>query len=176
MDHFEHELTELRQEKDQFFKTNADSPIPAEHRSTFKGLVYYSIDKAYRVLARLQRSERPVPILISTSTGEQQSYLKYGSIEFHLTGRPFRLIVYKSSEDPFSRSMFIPFSDETSGSETYGSGRYLDIEEEGGDEYDLDFNLAYNPYCAYNDHYTCPIPPRESRLSIKVLAGEKNYK
>jgi len=87
-----------------------------------------------------------------------------------------RLFVYKSAEDPFARSLFIPFSDETSGSETYKAGRYLDLEEQGGDDYELDFNLAYNPYCAYNDQYTCPIPPRENKLPIRILAGEKNYK
>jgi len=102
--------------------------------------------------------------------------VKYGRVEFDLNGMRLRLVVYKSAEDPFARSLFIPFSDETSGRETYGSGRYLDLEEQGGDDYELDFNLAYNPYCAYNDQYTCPIPPRENRLPVRILAGEKNYK
>jgi uncharacterized protein (DUF1684 family) len=73
-------------------------------------------------------------------------------------------------------SLFIPFRDKTSGSETYSSGRYLDLEESGGDEYELDFNKAYNPYCAYNMSYTCPVPPRENILPVMISAGEKNYR
>ncbi len=97
-------------------------------------------------------------------------------MKFEVQGNRLQLIVYKSAEDPFARSLFIPFSDETSSSETYGAGRYLDSEEHGGNDYDLDFNFAYNPYCAYNDGYTCPIPPRENRLPIRITAGEKKYK
>lgn len=97
-------------------------------------------------------------------------------MEFGLGDSRFQLTVFKSAEDPFTRSLFVPFSDQTSGSETYGSGRYLDIEEQGGDSYELDFNLAYNPYCAYNEEYTCPIPPKENRLPVRIAAGEKNYK
>src|SRR5207249_11236273 len=86
------------------------------------------------------------------------------------------LPIYKSAEDPYSRSLFIPFSDETSGRETYAAGRYLDLEEQGGDDYELDFNMACNPYCAYSEEYTCPLPPAENKLSVRILAGEKNYK
>ena len=114
--------------------------------------------------------------MVVTSKGTKQAYMKHGTFTFQLQGAKLRLFVYKSAEDPFARSLFIPFSDETSGSETYKAGRYLDLEEQGGDDYELDFNLAYNPYCAYNDRYTCPIPPRENKLPIKILAGEKNYK
>ena len=166
----------LREEKDHFFKADLDSPLPPEERPTFKGLKYYPPDEAYRVPARLERLDKPDPALIITSTGSRQSYLKYGTLRFEIGGVRLELKAYKSTEDPFARSLFVPFSDETSGSETYGSGRYLDLEESGGDEYQLDFNLAYNPYCAYNSNYTCPIPPRENRLRVKILAGEKNYK
>ena len=114
--------------------------------------------------------------MVVTSKGTEQAYMKHGTFTFQLQGMTLRLAVYKSAEDPFARSLFIPFSDETSGAETYNAGRYLDLEEQGGDDYQLDFNLAYNPYCAYNDQYTCPIPPRENKLPVKILAGEKNYK
>jgi uncharacterized protein len=170
------ELLKIRQEKDEFFKTDPDSPILQEDRATFKGLNYFSPDPAYQVSARLERSDQPEPLFITTSKGSRQSYLKYGKFEFQIRGARLRLTVYKSAEDPFARSLFVPFSDATSGSETYESGRYLDLEEDGGDEYELDFNLAYNPYCAYNDQYTCPVPPQENRLPVKILAGEKNYK
>jgi uncharacterized protein (DUF1684 family) len=102
--------------------------------------------------------------------------LKFGLFTFEVEGQHLKLIAYKSVEDPYARSLFLPFSDETSGHETYAAGRYLDLEEQGGDDYELDFNLAYNPYCAYNEDYTCPVPPFENKLSVKILAGEKNYK
>jgi uncharacterized protein len=176
VDPYEQQIDTLRREKDEYFRGDLDSPIPLEKRSTLRGLNYYPPGKRYLVSARLERFDKPEPILIQTSTGSRQSYVKYGRLEFDLNGTILRLIVYKSAEDPFSRSLFIPFSDETSGGETYGSGRYLDLEEQGGDDYELDFNLAYNPYCAYNDQYTCPIPPRENMLPVRILAGEKNYK
>ena len=86
------------------------------------------------------------------------------------------MTVYKSAEDPYAPGLFLPFSDETSGHETYATGRYLDLEEQGGDDYELDLNSAYNPYCAYSEDYPCPVPPVENRLPVKILAGEKNYK
>lgn len=176
IDRYEHELDDLRREKNDFFRTDLDSPIPSEQRSTFKGLNYFPPDTNYKVQARLERLDKPEPVLITTSTGSRQSYVKYGTIRFTILGIQLRLTVYKSAEDPFAISLFIPFSDQTSGSETYDAGRYLDLEEDGGDDYDLDFNLAYNPYCAYNDQYTCPIPPPENKLLVKILAGEKKYK
>ncbi len=172
----ENEITGFRREKNIYFRDDPDSPIPTDKRANFKGLNYYSPDPAYRVKARLSRYDRPEPTTVVTSKGTMQAYLKHGTFGFQLQGVKLRLFVYKAAEDPFARSLFIPFSDETSGSETYKSGRYLDLEEQGGDEYELDFNLAYNPYCAYNDQYTCPIPPRENKLPVKILAGEKNYK
>lgn len=86
------------------------------------------------------------------------------------------MIVYKSVEDPYARSLFLPLSDETSGHETYAVGRYSDLEEEARDDYELDFNIAYNPYCAYGEDYARAVPPVENRLLVKILAGEKNYK
>ncbi len=176
MSRSDHDVVELRQEKDQYFKTDLDSPIPPEQRSTFKGLNYYPPEKGYRVSGRLERLDKPEPVLIATSTGTRRSYLKYATMKFEVQGNRLQLIVYKSGEDPFARSLFIPFSDETSSSETYGAGRYLDLEERRGDDYDLDFNFAYNPYCAYSDRNTCPIPPSENRLPIRIAAGEKKYK
>ncbi len=172
----ESQITGFRKEKDIYFRDDPDSPIPADKRANFKGLIYYSPDPTYRVKARLDRYDRPEPTMVVTSKGTEQAYMKHGTFTFQLQGMTLRLAVYKSAEDPFARSLFIPFSDETSGAETYNAGRYLDLEEQGGDDYQLDFNLAYNPYCAYNDQYTCPIPPRENKLPVKILAGEKNYK
>src|SRR2546429_9786608 len=114
--------------------------------------------------------------MMATSTGPRQAYLRYGALAFEMEGRSLKLIVYKSAEDPYARSLFIPFSDETSGRETYAAVRYLDLEGQGSDDYELDFNPAYKSYCAYGEQYTCPIPSIENKLPVKILAGEKNYK
>src|SRR5256712_13979001 len=106
----------------------------------------------------------------------RQAYLRDGAFAFRIQGRSLKLVVYKSAEDPYARSFFIPFADETSGRESYAAGRYLDHEEQGGDDYESDCNNAYNLYFAYSEEYTCPIPPVENKLSVKILAGEKNYK
>lgn len=176
MSQFIEQIMTFRDEKDQFFRTDLDSPLLPEERPIFKGLKYYPPDESYRLSARLEPLDKPGPLMIVTSKGALQPYLKYGTFRFEINKAKLELKAYKSTEDPFARSVFVPFSDETSGSETYGSGRYLDLEESGGDEYEIDFNLAYNPYCAYNPNYTCPVPPKENRLQVKILAGEKNYK
>ncbi len=173
---FEQEVLSLRVDKDSFLKNDIDSPIPPNERANFKGLNYFPPDPGYRVSSKLERFDTPKHITMATSTGTQQAYLRYGAFAFRIQGRSLKLVVYKSAEDPYARSLFIPFSDETSRHDTYSAGRYLDLEEQGGDDYELDFNMAYNPYCAYSEGYTCPIPPAENKLPVKILAGEKNYK
>jgi uncharacterized protein (DUF1684 family) len=173
---FGQEVLSLRVDKDSFFRKDMDSPIPSSDRSSFKGLNYFPPDEGYRVSSKLERFDSPKHIVMATSTGTRQTYLRYGAFTFEIKGRSLKLIVYKSAEDPHAQSLFLPFSYETSGHETYAAGRYLDLEELGGDDYELDFNMAYNPYCAYSQDYTCPVPPVENRLPVKILAGEKNYK
>jgi uncharacterized protein (DUF1684 family) len=173
---FQQEVLSLRADKDSYLRNDMDSPIPPNERPNFKGLKYFPPDQGYRVTSKLERFDMPKQIMIATSTGRRQAYLRYGAFTFEIEGRSLKLIVYKSTEDPYARSLFVPFSDETSGRETYAAGRYLDIEEQGGNDYEMDFNMAYNPYCAYSEEYTCPIPPVENKLPVKILAGEKNYK
>jgi uncharacterized protein len=173
---FEQEVISLRADKDSFLRNDVDSPIPPSERPNFKGLNYFPPDDSYRVASKLERFDTPKLIAIATSTGVQQTYMRYGALTFEIKGTSLKLFVYKSAEDPYARSLFIPFSDATSGSETYAAGRYLDLEEQGGDDCELDFNMAYNPYCAYSEEYTCPVPPVENRLPVRILAGEKNYK
>jgi uncharacterized protein len=173
---FAQEVMALRADKDSFLKNDIDSPIPPKDRPNFRGLNYFPPDQSYRVASRLERFDSAKPIMMATSLGTRQAYVKYGALTFKIGESPLRLVVYKSAEDPYARSLFVPFSDGTSGLETYAAGRYLDLEEQGGDNYELDFNLAYNPYCAYSEEYTCPIPPAENKLPVRILAGEKNYK
>ena len=126
---FEQEISSARAEKDGYFRDDPDSPIITSQRSQFKGLNYYPPDLAYKTKARLERFDKPDHVIIITSKGSQQAYVKYGTFSFELKGKRLELFVYKSTEDPFSRSLFVPFSDATSGNETYNSGRYLDLDE-----------------------------------------------
>ncbi len=170
------EVQRIRKEKDSYFGADSDSPIPEEERALFKGLKYFPPNADYQVKAHLSKFEKPEVITMATSKGTIRQYLKYGLFQFELHGRKQQLHAYKAADDPTDHSLFVPFTDETSGKESYGAGRYLDIENQKRDDYILDFNLAYNPYCAYNEDYVCPVPPRENKLPIAVRAGEKNYK
>lgn len=165
------QIEEFRQQKDRSFREDNDSPLLPEDRAEFRGLKYFPVDTSYAIKVKLQKYPNPETVKMLTSTGEQRDYLRYGYFEFTLAGKQCRLDVFKL---PNTRHLFIPFRDSTSGQETYGAGRYLDLEE-GADAYTLDFNLAYNPYCAYNARYSCPIPPPQNRLEVAIKAGEKNY-
>jgi len=171
-----HEIEGFRKEKDSYLESDPDSPIPAEDRLGFKGLKYFSANQDYRVRARLTKSGKPEVISMTTSKGTVKPYVEYGLFNFQLQGKTLELHAYKAADDPHDHSLFVPFTDETSRKESYGAGRYLDIEENSSTDYVLDFNLAYNPYCAYNENYVCPFPGRENKLPIAIRAGEKNYK
>lgn len=169
----------MRRDKDSFFKEDSDSPIPHALRPTFTGLEYFPVDPKYRVQARLVRDPNPQKVVLATSKGVPREMIRDGFFEFAIDGTNQRLAAYKAVPQPGhrheDRSLFVPLRDATSGKETYGAARYLDIEELPTEDYLLDFNLAYNPYCAYSDDYVCPFPPRENWLSIPIRAGEKNF-
>ena len=169
----------MRREKDYFFQEDSESPIPHTLRGKFTGLAYFPVDPKYRMPARLIKNPNPERIVLATSKGVPREMVRHGVFEFGIDGKEERLAAYKSVPQPGhhheSESLFVPFRDATSGKETYGAARYLDIEERPTDEYVIDFNLAYNPYCAYSDDYVCPFPPAENWLSIPILSGEKNF-
>jgi uncharacterized protein len=162
--------------KDATFKSGSESPLPESNRAGFQGLSYYPLDASLRFRVELHRYSGPKPLRIATNTGEIRSGLIYGYFEFQVEGQPCKLQVYRL-EDNSGRgpSLFIPFRDATSGKETYGAGRYIDLAENTSGVYDLDFNRAYNPYCAYNSEYSCPLPPAENTLSLPIRAGEKMF-
>ena len=164
-------LSEFRKEKDEFFKTGADSPLSNEQKRHFKGLRYYPENHQLHFEVTLKRFEHPEEVHMQTSTGQVQHYLKLGTFSFEVDGQPAELTVYGSHDE----DAFVPFADATSGSETYGAGRYLDLEWRGGDRFFVDFNLAYNPWCAYSPDYSCPIPPKENRIQVPIRAGEKDF-
>ncbi|MBE7470324.1 MAG: hypothetical protein DPW09_12950 [Anaerolineae bacterium] len=160
-----------RAEKDGYFRRDPYGPI--EDRTNFSGLSYYPPDPAFRFTLPLQRAE-PESLTFQTSTGDERVYQRIGTVEFEVEGQPAQLAIYKSEDYD---ELFLPFRDATSGVETYGAGRYLEPVELGSGELLVDFNLAYNPYCAYSDAFSCPLPPVENWLTtVPIRAGEKIYK
>jgi len=164
-------LTAFRAEKDRYFKMSPDSPIPPEERVGFQGLRYYPENPDLRLAVWIEEFESKEPIRMLTSTGGVQEYLRWGRFRVEAEGRSAELTVYYASWGGY----FVPFVDATSGEETYGAGRYLELEEQGDGSFLADFNLAYNPYCAYSEDYSCPIPPAENRIDVPIRAGELNY-
>ena len=167
-------LARFRQDKDEFFRTSHESPLPHGDRSGFSGLKYYDPEPGLRFEVKLVRYPNPDGVMMTTSKGTRQLFNRVGHFDFIVDRNPVRLEAYQSAEraDP---GLFIPFRDATSGKESYGAARYLDLEVEHDDEYAVDFNYAYNPYCAYSEDYICPLPPQENWLKVPVRAGEKKY-
>jgi len=170
------EIQKQRAEKDASYKNSPSSPIPDELKKDFPGLSYFPINLRYRHQLPLHKFEKPESFKITTSSGVERAALKYGYFEFDLDGQRCRLQVYKllDIQSKYPGYLFIPFRDATSGKDGYPGGRYLDFVENDSGMYVLDFNLAYNPSCAYGKAgYNCPIPPEENRLSLAIRAGEK---
>jgi uncharacterized protein len=170
------EIEKERSEKDRFMRTSAESPF-AKAPETYKGLNYYPPDIRYRIMANLNPIEEKKTVVLTTNDGKEQRYIEYAYAEFKLDGVSNKLLILEIADmGPFRGKLFLAFGDETSAVETYGAGRYLDVTKTpGSSTIKLDFNLAYNPYCAYNDSFTCPLPPRENILAIPIKAGEKSY-
>lgn len=158
--------------KDQFMAHHAESPFVAERVDGFTGLHYFPVDDSFRVAATLARLEVPVEAYLRTNRDGQAVMRHLGDLVFRLEGRPYRLRVFHAGEG-VGTSVFVPFRDATSGDESYGPGRYLTLELNESDEYELDFNRAFNPYCAYTDAFECAFPPSENDLAVAIRAGEK---
>jgi uncharacterized protein len=169
-------LTREREDRNEQFKTGDDSPI--EKKEQFKGLEYFPADLSFRFQADLEYVNRRELKSLQTSDGKTRSYLTYAWASFDMGNLRHRLMILESlDEGPEKGTLFLAFTDETSGQETYGGGRYLDVRKvTGSTNILLDFNKAYNPYCAYNENFSCPFPPSENHLKIAIRAGEKNYR
>ena len=152
----------------------ADDPIPTAKHSAFLPLAYYPIDPEYNVPAELKRIDDPTIVEMPTSTGTNRKMRRVGMLQFTLKGQPLSLLAFLEVGE--TSSLFVAFSDLTSGAETYAAGRFLDINRNATGIYELDFNRAYHPYCYYNATYECPLPPRENRLKIPIHAGERMRK
>lgn len=171
------ELLAERQRKDRDFREGSESPF-AGQAETFTGLKYYPPDPAYRIRAKLKPISSKKVRMLATSDNKQERYLEYAWAEFDLDGVTNSLLILEIMENgPNKGTLFIAFADATSANETYGGGRYLDVKKvPAATSIELDFNRAYNPYCAYNETYSCPLPPPENLLNVAIPAGEKVYK
>jgi uncharacterized protein len=170
-------VLQARQNRDRTFRSGTESPIPAKDKGRFQGLAYFPVNPALRFRLKLNRYPAPLRIRLTTNTGEIREGLRYGFFEFTVDGTTCRLQAYRmeGDEDPAHPYLFVPFKDATTGKESYEAGRYLDLPENTSGIYDLDFNQAYNPYCAYGGDFSCPVPPDENRLAVAITAGEKKY-
>jgi uncharacterized protein len=171
----EERLKALRKERDLFFREDASSPLKRSDRQEFKGLFYYPIDLRYAMIGAIGRyPAEPKPLYVTLPTNREmgKKYVKYGRFKFKWEGKEHVLQIYRplGGGEPF-----LPFKDKTSGVETFLKGRYLKIEPMPDGEVLIDFNRAYNPFCQYNEKYTCPFAPEENRLEIEIRAGEKRF-
>jgi uncharacterized protein (DUF1684 family) len=169
------ELDEFRAEKDSFFREDPRSPLLPAQRASFEGLSYFPGNEALRIRRPLETEgvDRDEPIVMQTTTGGEQEYRRAGIVRFEVDGETTQVTLYASDDTP---DLFLPFRDATSGKESYGAGRYLDVEPPDPEGHvAVDLNYAYNPSCAYNPEWSCPIPPGENWLGVPIRAGERSF-
>lgn len=161
------------------FATKGESPLTDEDFKTFKGLDFYPIADKYIIEADFKRTPEEKVFKMKTTGSRLPEYVKYGELTFKLDGKQFKLNIYQNiqlmTKEGYADYLFLPFSDLSCGKESYIGGRYLDMRIPKGDKMVIDFNKAYNPYCAYNHKYSCPIVPMENNLQAEILAGVKKY-
>lgn len=164
------ELTDYRVEKDEFFRRHPQSPLAPEQRHGFIGLNYFPENEALRLEVQVEPFKDQQAMEMQTSTGGVQEYVRHGRFTFQVEGQQAELTIYRNEH-----GYFLPFVDSLAGKETYPAGRYMEPEALPGNRFFVDFNLAYNPYCAYNEMWSCPITPPENRLKVPIRAGEKLF-
>jgi uncharacterized protein (DUF1684 family) len=166
-------ITAHRSAKDTAFRTERDSPVPPDKHGEFLPLAYFAVDERFVVPAMVTPSEREPAVEMPTSTGQRRRMRRAGTLKFSLLGQPQELTAFVEETDRALERLFVPFGDLTNGTETYPAGRYLDLTRNASGLYEIDFNLAYQPYCYYNPTYDCPFPPAENRLQAPIRAGER---
>ena len=164
------EVELFRAEKDKFFGKDPHSPLTPDQKRHFRGLQYFPENPALRLAVTVEEYAQKEVVSMQTSTGALRTYNRYGRFKFSVEGQEAELTIY-SGEHGF----FLPFTDALADIETYGAGRYLEPEPLGKGKFLVNFNYAYNPFCAYNENFSCPIPPRENRLKVAIRAGEKIF-
>ena len=172
-------VTEFQKQMNADFKDATKSPLKEKDRMDFKGLDFFKFDSTYVVTAKFVRTPDEKPFKMKTTTDRLPNYVKYGEVEFQLDGKSHRLNIYQNldiiKDEGYEDYLFLPFLDGTNGEGSYAGGRYVEARIPEGDSIIIDFNSAYNPYCAYNDKYSCPIVPRENYVDAPVKAGVKAF-
>jgi uncharacterized protein (DUF1684 family) len=171
----EEKLIAFRDKRDRFFKEDPHSPLKESDRKKFKGLLYYPIDLKYATIGTIEQypiEPKPLYAKLPTSKGREKKYVKYGHFKFRWMGKEYTLHIYRPLG---GGELFLPFKDKTSKTETYPEGRYLFIEPLPGGKVLIDFNRAHNPFCEYNEKYTCTFASEENWLGIAIRAGEKRF-
>jgi len=173
---FNTDLTPFQREINDFFKDASVSPLKKRDLKNFRGLDFFAYDSIYLVTAKLTKTPKEKPFMMLTTTDMMVEYIKYGTISFELLSNQYSLDIYKNLEDPNERdNLFLPFLDDTNGNESYGGGRYINLDIPQVDNLIIDFNSAFNPYCVYDEKYSCPIVPRENYIPLEIKAGVKNF-
>jgi len=169
-------IATARAAKDDSFKNDSDSPVPADKKAALLPLAYFPIDEGYAVPATLEPAAERTRIQVPTSTGKIRDIERVGTLKFSVKGRTLKLTAFVEVDQPQANRLFVPFSDLTSGAETYPAGRYMELDPTPTGIYVVDFNVAYHPYCYYSPEFDCPYPPKENRLGIPIRAGERMQK
>ena len=173
---YNNDLTPFQREIKDFFKDASVSPLKKRDLKNFRGLDFFTYDSTYLVTAKLTKTPKEKPFMMLTTTDMMVEYIKYGTVSFELLNNQYSLDIYKNLEDPNERdNLFLPFLDDTNGNESYGGGRYINLDIAQVDNLIIDFNSAFNPYCVYDEKYSCPIVPRENYLPLEIKAGVKNF-
>jgi hypothetical protein len=163
-------LQDFRHRKDEFFANDGQSPLTSEQKRNFKGLNYFPENPDLRFEVKVEEYPEKEKMSIQTSTGDAQNYVRAGRFNFEVDGQQVDLTLYSNQH-----GFFLPFVDALAGKETYPAGRYLEPQTLPDGRLLIDFNMAYNPYCAYNENWSCPLTPAENRLKVPIRAGEKQF-
>jgi len=173
------EIESYRNTQNAFFSNPEKSPLTPEGLEHFEGLKFFPVDMKYRIVANFKLTPDASVFLMPTTTERVAEYRKYGIARFELDGREYQLSIYQNQaikdKEEYKDHLFLPFKDLTNGHGSYGGGRYIELKIPEGDKIVIDFNKAYNPYCAYNSKYSCPIPPDENHLEVEIRAGVMSY-
>ena len=175
--------TEYQQKLNASYKDATTSPLKKKDLKNFNGLDFFAVDSSFIVTANLTRIENAPVFEMATTTDRKPLYKEYGLLRFNINGQDLELTIYQSQDDlrdeKYKVYLFLPFTDNTSGNESYGGGRYMDVmitDIKDDNTIELNFNNTYNPYCAYNDDYSCPLTPRKNHIDIEIKAGIKAFK
>lgn len=173
-------ILEFQKELNEEYRDPETSPLPDRYRKNFDGLDFFAPDTNYVIVAKFERTPNAIPFMLATTTDRKTEELLYGIAHFELNGEKQELEIYQSlgliDQEEYKDYLFLPFLDNTNGEETYAGGRYIDLTIPEGEQIVIDFNSAYNPYCAYNKKYSCPLVPKQNYLNTRVTAGVKDFK